>query len=52
MFLGVSAFPVIPYQEKLGNYNPTEQAPTEKQVIPYQEKLGNNHKVVHFDYII
>ena len=32
---------IIPYQEKLGNYNLSELDPEAGIIIPYQEKLGN-----------
>ena len=31
---------IIPYQEKLGNYNPISASKCEDLIIPYQEKLG------------
>ena len=34
-------FFIIPYQEKLGNYNVRQHFNTGAQIIPYQEKLGN-----------
>ena len=32
---------IIPYQEKLGNYNSLSIICCEVVIIPYQEKLGN-----------
>ena len=32
---------IIPYQEKLGNYNSLDQQTQDILIIPYQEKLGN-----------
>ena len=32
---------IIPYQEKLGNYNLWKFTISKTMIIPYQEKLGN-----------
>ena len=37
----IIAVSIIPYQEKLGNYNQQNIKPVMKRIIPYQEKLGN-----------
>ena len=36
---------IIPYQEKLGNYNVGALLPVHISIIPYQEKLGNYNSV-------
>ena len=36
-----SHFSIIPYQEKLGNYNSLTVNTRNVFIIPYQEKLGN-----------
>ena len=42
---------IIPYQEKLGNYNISLFSILSSYIIPYQEKLGNYNLLRSFPEI-
>ena len=42
----IHRFVIIPYQEKLGNYNLVNALTITFMIIPYQEKLGNYNQFV------